>query len=88
MKLPKLTHINSDVAPFRVEVIIDGYYFEPAQGEMTFIKSPDVQFKKSEAKRPSVTTSFVVKQEEDEKRLDGRSPGLISPLAFRRLRFT
>lgn len=67
VKLPKLTHVNSDVAPFRVEVIIDGYYFEPAQGEMTFIKSPDVQFKKSEAKRPSVTTSFVVKQEEDEK---------------------
>ena len=66
-KLPKLDHIESDSVPFRVEVIIDGYYFEPAEGDIAFIKAPDVQFAKKEKARPTVKTSFVVKQDDDTK---------------------
>jgi len=65
-KLPKLDHIEAQSVPFRVEVIIDGYYFEPAEGEISFIKAPDVQFAKKEKARPTVKTSFVVKQDGEE----------------------
>lgn len=65
VKLPTLDHIEGDAAPFRVEVIVDGYYFEPAQGEIAFIKKPDIKIGKKKASRPTVTTSFKVKQDDE-----------------------
>ena len=66
VKLPVLDHIPGDTASFRVEVIVDGYYFEPAQGEIAFIKKPDIKIGgKKKAARPTVTTSFKVKQEDE-----------------------
>ena len=68
VKLPVLDHIAGDVdsAPFRVEVIVDGYYFEPAHGEVAFIKKPDIKIgKQKRSTRPTVTTSFKVKQEDE-----------------------
>lgn len=65
VKLPVLDHITGDSAPFRVEVIVDGYYFEPARGDIAFIKKPDIKIgEKKKATRPTVTTSFKVKQDD------------------------
>lgn len=67
VKLPSLTHIDGDQASFRVEVIVDGYYFEPAQGEIAFIRQPDIKIgTKKKANRPTVTTSFKVKQDDEQ----------------------
>jgi hypothetical protein len=66
-KMPPLSHIKTETAPFRVEVIIDDYYFEPAEGEITFITAPEVKFTSKNTPKPSVTASFTVKQEEEEK---------------------
>lgn len=62
--LPVLT-TDASSAAFRVEVIIDGYYFEPADGTINFVKAPDVQFSKKEKSKPTVKTSFVVKQDDE-----------------------
>ena len=65
VKLPSLPDVKVSNAHFRVEVIIDGYYFEPAEGEMTFVTASDVSFSKKKANRPSVTAAFVVKQDDE-----------------------
>lgn len=62
-KLPAMKDLGNDSCPFRVEVVIDGYLFVPAKGTLTFVRNPDVKFQ-TESTRPSVTTSFTVKQEE------------------------
>jgi hypothetical protein len=59
VKLPVLTHIKAESTKFRVEVIVDDYYFEPAQGEITFVSASDVHFKDKPSKKPSVTTKIV-----------------------------
>lgn len=64
-KLPALKFIDKESIKFHVEVIIDEYYFEPAQGKIDFVNSPVVNFKESKGARPTVTASFTVKQEED-----------------------
>jgi hypothetical protein len=61
-KLPALLHIKESSLKFHVEVIIDGYYFEPAQGDVLLVTDPTVKFQPSVSK-PTVTTSFTVKQE-------------------------
>jgi hypothetical protein len=65
-KLPALQHIKESSVKFHVEVIVEGYYFEPAQGSVTLINDPAVKFQPSVSK-PKVTTSFTVRQDEDEK---------------------
>lgn len=62
--LPALEHVKESTVPFHVEVIVDGYYFEPAQGTVILVTDPTVKFQPSVSK-PTVTTSFVVKQSED-----------------------
>lgn len=58
--------IKEEQCEFEVEIIVDGYYFSPASGEIHFIQTPDVSFKPNIEHRPTVTTSFVVKEEEVE----------------------
>ena len=66
-KIPALSHIKTDAAQFRVEVIVDDYFFTPAEGEITFITTPKVKFAAKNTPKPTVTASFTVKQSEDEK---------------------
>lgn len=63
-KLPALQHIKENSVKFHVEVIVEGYYFEPAQGTVTLISDPSVKFQPTVSK-PTVTTSFTVRQEPD-----------------------
>jgi hypothetical protein len=81
-KLPPLTHIKGTDVPFHVEVVVDGYYFEPAQGTVSFIVDPSVKFATSSGPKPTVTTSFKVKQEEDkpakkEKKVDKKEEKVV-----------
>lgn len=64
VKLPVLDQFDRERMPFRVEVIVDGYYFEPATGDIGFIKQPDIKIGKKKSTRPTVTTSFKVKQDD------------------------
>lgn len=66
-KIPPLTHFTKTTVPFHVEVIVDGYYFEPAEGTVQLVTNPSVKFQPTTNAKPTVTTSFTVKQEEDEK---------------------
>lgn len=63
-KLPALLHIKESTVKFHVEVIIDGYYFEPALGTVILVTDPSVKFQPNVTK-PTVTTSFVVRQDDD-----------------------
>lgn len=64
-KLPVLSHIKENTLSFHVEVIIDGYYFEPAGGLATLVADPVVKFQPTVGK-PTVSTSFTVKQTDEE----------------------
>lgn len=66
VSLPALTHFTKTSVPFRVEVIIDGYYFEPASGTVQMMTDPSVKVS-SKSSKPTVATSFTVKQSEDVK---------------------
>lgn len=68
---PPLDFINKDKAyDFTIEVIIDGYYFEPLQSTLMFITDPQVQLTKPISK-PKVTATLFgnaeEKKEDDEK---------------------
>lgn len=64
---PAFKGVELDSAKFAVEVIVDEYYFKPAEGEVHFVNAPDVSFKPSSGTKPTVTASFTVKQEPEEK---------------------
>lgn len=63
-KLPILKELSNESYPFHVEVVIDGYFFAPASGKLHLVQDPTVKFQESTS-RPSVTTSFTVKQADD-----------------------
>jgi hypothetical protein len=65
-KMPALPFLKDNSVKFRVEVIVDGYYFEPAMGVAYLVTDPSVKFQPSVTK-PTVTTSFTVKQEGEPK---------------------
>lgn len=62
VQLPALPDVISDNTPFRVEVIVDGYYFEPAQGSIKTVEQPDIIIGDKKSTKPTVSTSFKVKQ--------------------------
>lgn len=70
VKVPPLKHFSRTTVPFCVEVIVDGYFFQPAEGVVQLIEDPQVMFQPSASAKPAVTASFTVKQgdkqEEDE----------------------
>jgi hypothetical protein len=55
--------LKKDSYPFRVEVVVDGYFFSPAKGALSLVQDPSVKFQ-TESTRPSVITSFTVKQDD------------------------
>ena len=62
---PAFKNMELDRNTFSVEVIVDEYFFKPAEGEIVFINTPDVSFDKPKSNRPSVSASFTVKQDEE-----------------------
>lgn len=70
VKLPSLPLLSqkTDAHMFRIEVIIDGYYFEPATGNLILLRDPEVSV--SNASKPKVSvqvTEPVVGKNEDNK---------------------
>lgn len=61
-KLPALTDTKLSTVPFKIEVIVDGYFFEPAQGTVILVTDPSIKITPAVSK-PSVTTSFTVRQD-------------------------
>jgi len=61
---PAFKDFKLNTCKFCVEVIVDEYFFKPAEGEIIFINSPDVSFTPKVGPKPSVTTSFTVKQDD------------------------
>jgi hypothetical protein len=61
-KIPALD-IEESEQPYRVEVIVDGYYFSPSRGNMRVAKAPRVQMEQTSVPaipmRPQVTTSLI-----------------------------
>ena len=61
-KIPALD-IEESEQPYRVEVIVDGYYFSPSRGNMRVARAPRVQMEQTSApavpSRPQVTTSII-----------------------------
>lgn len=52
-----------NLANFSVEVIVDDYYFKPAQGVIQFTNTPDIAVESTTSKhKPIVVTSFNVNQ--------------------------
>lgn len=62
---PAFKNMELDRNNFSVEVIVDEYFFKPAEGEIVFINAPDVSFDKPKTNKPSVSASFTVKQEDE-----------------------
>lgn len=61
---PAFKNMELDRNNFSVEVIVDEYFFKPAEGEIVFINTPDVSFDKPKTNKPTVSASFTVKQDE------------------------
>ncbi len=61
--LPSLGEVKASTLPFRVEVIADEYFFTPARGEVSLVAVKDVEFA-SKSKKPSVSASFKVSQDD------------------------
>lgn len=65
VKFPALNSILKQSSyDFSLEVIIDGYFFVPAEGKIVFVSKPTVDMGKK--KKPSVKASFTVKQDEED----------------------
>lgn len=61
--LPALGDVKANTLQFRVEVIADEYFFTPARGEVSLVAVKDVEFA-SKTKKPSVSASFSVSQDD------------------------
>lgn len=63
---PAFKNFKVNSCEFCVEVIVDEYFFKPAEGMIEFINTPDISFNsKTRSNKPSVTTSFTVKQSDE-----------------------
>ncbi len=63
---PAFPDLKLNTLSFAVEVIVENeYYFNPANGSIIFITTPDVSFKPKSGSKPTVSASFVVKQDEE-----------------------
>lgn len=67
VKFPVLDMLDKDKAfVFTIEVIVDGYFFEPATGNVAFVTDPQVNLTKPISK-PSVKAVFTTKDAEEKK---------------------
>ena len=56
-----LTHITEHTLAFRIEVIVDGYFFQPAQGTLNLIQAPVATIKAAIKDIKESTTASVVR---------------------------
>lgn len=66
VKIPALPMLKA-ATPFRIELIVDGYYFEPATGTVIPFKDPEI--KVSNSAKPKVSIS-ILSSEKDKKEDD------------------
>lgn len=64
--MPPLPFLTDNSVKFRVEVIVDEYYFEPASGTVYLVSDPTVTMVPNVSK-PKVTSSFSVSQPDSPK---------------------
>lgn len=76
---PAFENMKLNTCKFQVEVIVEEYYFQPATGEIVFINTPDVSFKPKAGPKPTVTTSFVVKQDDDTTKEKPKTKTKVTP---------
>ena len=63
VSIPKLDMITGTSSQFRIECIIDDFYFEPAQGTINYIETPSIKIKQpNDTKQPNSTPSSESKQ--------------------------
>ena len=67
--IPAIPQLKNKSYPFRLEVIVDGYYFEPFRGTVDVIAEPDVSAKDIHTAKPEkpVVSAVNVKNDEDKK---------------------
>lgn len=62
VKIPKMPQLTKKAYPFRLEVIIDGYYFEPYRKSLTILGEPKVKTSDVEKNVPEEPTVSVSKK--------------------------
>lgn len=65
--VPAISQLKDKAYPFRLEVIVDGYYFEPFRGTVDIVAEPDV--KNNTVKQPAepIVKAASVKKKEKKK---------------------
>lgn len=63
--IPALPKSSEATAEFMIEVIVDGYYFVPIEGDVTFVSKPNVTVEMANPDSITVESSFVVTTHED-----------------------
>ena len=80
---PPLTSIlKRSSYPFVLEVVVDGYYFDPANGTINCMAAPTVDMDGKKRKKPTVKAAFTVKQDDAEpvkEGVAGSNPETASP---------
>lgn len=76
-KIPALNLAGANQS-FRVEVIVDGYYFEPAAGGLILISEPKVGMMENTVQPMSVSASFQTEQHIDATEAHDLSPDVIA----------
>lgn len=66
VNIPAGLELAHEEYKFRLEVVVNEYYFEPTEGKLLIVGDPEVKFE--ESVRPTITTSFspeILVEEED-----------------------
>lgn len=66
--VPPLPFLKGDTHGFRLELVVDGYFFEPAAGNLIFVSEPEVNMAPSA--KPKVTATFITADVEPEEKDD------------------
>ncbi len=76
VSIPVIPNLKNKSYPFRLEVIVDGYYFEPFRGTVDIVAEPVVKTANVGASHPAepVVKGVSVKGEEEKKAKPKRKP--------------
>lgn len=82
--IPALKNVNESTMNFRVEVIIDGYFFEPATGTLLLINVPEAQvvkgiYKEVKLKKPVKEALIEASGGGENTNSDGPNNSLLVP---------
>lgn len=63
VKIPALTQLKRTSYTFHIEVIVDGFYFEPASGPLYIVSTPNIEMaKEKESTSPTSNTDTIPEQ--------------------------